>query len=174
MKRIWSEAGKEYDRIISSDPALKHHPGAMVIPSVALYRALDGEGSDAAAMLNEYGDSMGEKYARIVRFLTGIPGVSRLLWKNIDRIMDKMSGEKLGYKRRIVSEPPEMFGVDILSCPYHELAKQLGNEQAVLCICHMDKKYMKGFRRIRYERTAAVSEGAGYCDYRLRWDPLKK
>jgi hypothetical protein len=53
-------------------------------------------------------------------------------------------------------------------------AKQLGTENAVLCICHMDKAYMKGFHRIRYERTTAVSEGAECCDYRLRYDPGKE
>ena len=103
-----------------------------------------------------------------------VPGVSGLIWRHVDSIMDRMSGENLGYQRRIVSEPPEMFGVDILSCPYHELARELGNEKAVLCICHMDKAYMQGFHRIRYERTTAVSEGAECCDYRLRFDPEKK
>ena len=87
--------------------------------------------------------------------------------------MHVMSGPSLGYQRRIVSEPPDMYGVDILSCPYHEMAKKLGAEKAVLCICHIDKKYMKGFRHIRYERNTAVSEGAECCDYRLRYDPQK-
>lgn len=39
---------------------------------------------------------------------------------------------------------------------------------------HTDKAYVKGFRHIRYERTAAVSEGAECCDYRLRYDRTKK
>lgn len=34
--------------------------------------------------------------------------------------------------------------------------------------------YMKGFHRIRYERTTAVPEGAECCDYRLRFDWNKK
>ena len=55
-----------------------------------------------------------------------------------------------------------------------ELAKALGSESAVLCICHMDKAYMKGFHHIRYERTTAVWEGAERCDYRLRFDRTKK
>ena len=106
--------------------------------------------------------------------MTALPGVSRLIWRHVEGIMDRMSSEKLGYKRRIVSDPPEMFGVDILSCPYHELAKELGTEKAVLCICHMDKAYMQGFRRIRYERTKAVSESTACCDYRLHFDENKR
>jgi hypothetical protein len=105
-----------------------------------------------------------------VHGITSIPGVSRLIWRHVAGIMDRMSGENLGYRRMIVSKPPDLYGVDILSCPYHELAKALGNEKAVLCICHMDKAYMKGFRHIRYERMTAVSEGAECCDYCLRYD----
>lgn len=37
--------------------------------------------------------------------------------------MDKMSGEALGCKRRIVSKPPELYGVNILSCPYYRYFK---------------------------------------------------
>ena len=72
-----------------------------------------------------------------------------------------------------MSEPPGMLGVEIPSCPYHEPANALGNEKAVLCICHMDKAYMKGFRHIRYERSTAVSEGAECRGYRLRYDKQK-
>lgn len=169
-ERIWEEAGREYTRILAADPALRKHKGAMTLPAAALYCALTENGEDAEALLNAYGDCMGEKFARVVHALTCLPGVSKLLWKRIDKTMDRMSGEAKGYKRRIVSEPPEMYGVDILSCPYHEISKQLGTEKAVLCICHMDKAYMKGFRHIRYERTTAVSEGAECCDYRLRYD----
>ena len=164
---IWSEAS---DAFAAFSPGLKARKGAMTLPAVALYRALKRHGEDAETLLNAYGDRMGRRLAGIVHAVTCVPGVSRLIWKRIDRIMDRMSGEAQGYKRRIVSEPPEMYGVDILSCPYHELARSLETEKAVLCICHMDKAYMKGFRHIRYERTAAVSEGADCCDYRLRFD----
>ncbi len=171
---VWEDAGREYSRILAADPALRAHKGAMALPAVALYRALSARGEDVEGLLNAYGDEMGEKFARFVHALTSLPGVSKLLWSRIDQTMDKMSGEAKGYKRRIVSEPPDMYGVDILSCPYHEIAKLLGTEKAVLCICRMDKAYMKGFRHIRYERTTAVSEGAACCDYRLRYDPDKK
>lgn len=171
---IWEDAGKEYSRILASDPALKAYKGAMTLPAVALYRVLESNGEDAEGLLNAYGDHMGEQFAKAVHTMTSFPGVSKLLWKRIDKTMDRMSGEAKGYKRRIVSEPPEMYGVDILSCPYHEIAKHLGTEKAVLCICHMDKAYMKGFHHIRYERTTAVSEGAECCDYRLHYDPNKE
>ena len=169
-KKLWKEAGNEYASILSAHPDAGVHKGAMVLPAVALFRTLSAAGEDAESLLNAYGDRMGRCFAGMVHRITSIPGVSRLIWKHVDSIMNRMSSTALGYTRRIVSEPPAMYGVDILSCPYHELAKELGEEKAVLCICHMDKAYMQGFRHIRYERTTAVSEGAECCDYRLRYD----
>ena len=173
-EKVWHEAGQEYAGMLAVNPELKRQRGAMVLPAVALYRVLDRHGADAENMLNGYGDGMGKRFARLVHGITRLPGVSRMIWRHTGRIMDRMSGERLGYRRRIVSRPPDMYGVDILSCPYHELARQLGEEKAVLCICHMDKAYMQGFYHIRYERSAAVSEGAECCDYRLRFDPARE
>ena len=172
--RIWDEAGKELSRILASQPELKRHKGAMTLPAVALYRVLTARGADAEGLLNGYGEAMGRRFAGIIHALTSLPGADRFVWRHVESVMKKMSSEKLGYRSRLVSEPPEMYGVDILSCPYHELAKELGDEKAVLCICHMDKEYSQGFRHIRYDRNAAVSEGARACEYRLRFDPEKE
>ena len=171
---LWREAGQAYTDILKENPLLRRHKGAMVLPAVALYRTLDQHGLEAEKPLNAYGDDMGRRFAGLVHGVTALPGVPQLIWRHVAGVMDRMSSERLGYKRRIVSKPPEMFGVDILSCPYHELAKEMDAEKAVLCICHMDKAYMQGFRHIRYERTAAVSEGAACCDYRLRFDESKR
>ena len=172
--RIWKDADDEYVRMISEDPRLKKDKGAMVIPAVALYRTLAANGLDAERLLSEYGRDMGIKLAGIVRTITGIPGAAKLIWKMAGKLADRMSSEEKGYKRRLVSDPPAMYGVDILSCPYHELAKRLGEERAVMCICCMDKEYSQGFRKIRYDRNSALPEGAECCEYRLRFDEDKK
>lgn len=170
---IWKEAGDEYDRILKNQPELKKHKGAMVLPAVALYRALSANSLDAEESLNGYGEHMGKRFAAMVHGITGIPGVSRFIWNHAQKLTAKMSSEKMGYRRRLVSDLPEMYGVDILSCPYHELAKELETEKAVLCICHMDKEYSRGFRKLRYDRNSALPEGAECCEYRLRFDENK-
>ena len=171
--RIWEDAGKEYRHILTSRPELKRHKGAMTLPAVALYRALTARGEDAEGLLNGYGEAMGKRFARIIHVLTSLPGADRFVWRHVGSVTKRASSEKHGYRSRLVSEPPEMYGVDILSCPYHELARALGDERAVLCICHMDKEYSQGFRHIRYDRNSAVSEGARACEYRLRFDMMK-
>ena len=171
--QVWAGAGREYSLILASWPELKRHKGAMTLPAVALHRVLTARGEDAEGLLNSYGEDMGKRFARMIHALTSLPGADRLVWRHVGGVMERASSEKLGYRRELVSEPPDMYGVDILSCPYHELAKELGNEKAVLCICHMDKEYSQGFRHIRYDRNSAVSEGARACAYRLRFDPEK-
>ena len=172
-EEIWGVAGREYRHILSSRPELKRHKGAMTLPAVALYRVLTARGEDAEGLLNGYGEALGRRFARIIHALTSLPGVDRLVWRHVEIVMKRASSEKLGYRSQLVSDPPQMYGVDILSCPFHELAKELGDEKAVLCICHMDKEYSKGFRHIRYDRNSAVSEGARACEYRLRFDMKK-
>ena len=117
--RIWEEAGEELRRMTDQNPKLEEHNGAMVVPAAALYKTLEANGQDAERIMNSFGDQMGERFAKIVHGITVIPGADKLIWNNVDRIMHFMSGPDFGYERRIVSEPPKMFGVDILSCPYH-------------------------------------------------------
>ena len=63
---IWDDAGKEYQSMLSGNAALKKHKGAMVLPAVALYRALTASGADAEDLLNAYGDAIGRRFAGIV------------------------------------------------------------------------------------------------------------
>ena len=73
----------------------------MVIPAVCLYKALVHHGKDTE-ILNTYGKEQGERFAKAVHALTSIPGVDRLIWNNAEKLGDKMSSEKLGYRRRLV------------------------------------------------------------------------
>ena len=45
--QIWDGAGKEFSKILASQPELKRHNGAMVLPAVALYRVLNACGKSS-------------------------------------------------------------------------------------------------------------------------------
>lgn len=166
-ERIWQQAADEYDEIIS-DSYFRKHKGKFAIPAVALYRALKANGKNADRIMQKYGDLKGNERAKTLRMLTYIPFFEDIAWLGIDKILDISSSEGKGYKRHIVSTPPEMYGVDIISCPMHEICRELGEEDAVLCICHMDKNMSKGYRKLDYQRRTAIPEGAEYCEYRIR------
>ncbi len=171
-EKIWEEAGQAYKSILFKNPGIRKHKGAMVLPAVALYRVLSRHGRDIS-LLQEYGTSQGQTFGKMVHWITSVHGAAELIWKHIAHLTDRMSSEQKGYRRILISEK-EIEGVDIISCPYHELAKELDSEKAVLCICAMDKEYSKGFHHIRFERLSSLGEGDSCCQYRLKYDPSKK
>lgn len=173
-ERFWCEANETLSQLQQAHPQLDRDSKMMVLPAAALYTALKAHAPEQALpLLREYGAQMGAKLANIIHGITCIPGVPKLLWRNMPRLMRTMSGPEKGYSRRIVSETSELVGVDILSCPLHDAAMALGVPEAAQVICAMDKACMTGFRHIRYTRTTSVAEGAECCDYRLSYDRNK-
>lgn len=172
--RIWDSANRVLEQLQSQYPDLDSDSKMMILPAAALYKALcEHAPGQALPLLTAYGTRMGEKIARIIHGITSIPGVPKLLWKYMPRLMRTMSSEKKGYTRRIVGENAQLVGVDILSCPLHDATVRIGVPEAALAVCAMDKAYMTGFRNIRYTRTASIAEGSECCDYRLSFDKNK-
>lgn len=168
---IWQEANETLSWLQQAHPKLDRDSKMMVLPAAALYIALKAHAPERALpLLREYGAQMGAKIAKVIHGFTSIPGVPKLLWRNMPRLMRTMSSPEKGYSRHIVSETSELVGVDILSCPLHDAAVSLGVPEAAQVICAMDKACMTGFRHIRYTRTTSVAEGAECCDYRLSYD----
>ena len=166
-EKIWQQAADEYDRIME-DAHFRNHKGAFGIPAAVLYKSLRSFGKNADRIMQKYGDYKGIQRAKSLRRMTYIPFFEDIAFLNFAKILDFASSEKMGYKRKIVSKPPQMYGVDIVSCPIHEVCKELGEEKAVLCICHMDKNMSKGYRKLDFQRRTAIPEGAEYCEYRVR------
>lgn len=172
--QIWLDANTSLTALQNQYPNLDSDSRMMILPAATLYNALSKHTPEQALpLLIDYGTQTGEKIARIVHGITSIPGLPKLLWKHMPKLMRTMSGPDKGYTRRIVSETNELVGVDILSRPLHDAAVKIGVPEAALVVCAMDKAYMTGFKHIRYTRTTSVAEGAACCDYRLRYDETK-
>lgn len=172
---IWSEANRRLLSLAPRGSKLDRDSKMMVLPAAALYLALRERAPEQAlSLLTDYGTHMGQKIGGAVHAITSIPGVPKLLWAHMPRLMRAMSAPEKGYIRRIVSADSGLVGVDILSCPLHNAAVDLGIPEAALVVCAMDKAYMTGFRHIRYTRTGSVAQGDACCDYRLQYDETKQ
>lgn len=173
-ERIWDDANAALLELRDQYRDLDSDSRMLILPAAALYGALHEHApGQALPLLRAHGMKMGEKIARIVHAATSVPGVPRLLWKHMPKLMRTMSSREKGYTRRIISETSELVGVDILSCPLHDAAVKVGVPEAALVVCAMDKAYMTGFKNIRYTRTTSVAEGGECCDYRLAFDKTK-
>lgn len=174
-KAIWRDAEQLLKALHDNYKDAGSDEKMMVLPLCSIYQSMKQHGAeDALAFLQMYGKQAGERLAVIIGKVTSIPGLSRFLWRNMPKLMRMTSDPRKGYERRIVSETKELVGVDILTCPLHEMAKQLGVPEITSAICLIDKGQMMGFRYIDYTRTKALGDGDAYCDYRLRYDENKK
>lgn len=171
---IWNDADVLLNALLKDHRGVGSDEKMMVLPLYALYCAMQKHEADSALdLLLAYGKQTGERLAGMIGKVTSIPGVSKLLWRNMSALMRMTSSPKKGYERRIVSETGELVGVDILTCPLHEMAKQLGAPEICAVVCKIDKGQMMGVRHIDYTRTLALGNGDAYCDYRLRYDENK-
>lgn len=172
---IWKDANAELNRLLQEHKSIGSDEKMMVLPLCALYTTMKKAGmDDALELLKEYGVQVGEDVSGMIGKVTSFPGLSKLLWKNMPKLMRITSSPKKGYKRRIVSETKELVGVDILSCPLYELSKKLGVPEIATVVCLIDKGQMTGFKYIDYTRTKALGNGDEFCDYRLRFNKDKK
>lgn len=175
--KIWALAERLnkylYEKFSGAD---KYGTADMLFPAAAVRLALKKRQPDFPAMdlLRAYGTKTGERMRRLIHTVTLLPGVPWFIWKNIDKISDYASSEKLGYTRQGLEVTETTSQVDVLSCPLHDMARKMGMPEVCQTICAMDKVYMTGFRHIGYRRTKSVAEGDGCCDYRLWWDKAKK
>ena len=172
---IWGAANRELNRLLRAPKGFGSDEKMMVLPLCALYTAMKkAEIDDALDVLKEYGVQAGDDISKMIYKITSFPGLSKLLWKNMPKLMRVTSSPKKGYARRIISETSELVGVDILRCPLCETAKSLGVPEITEVVCLIDKGQMNGFRYIDYTRTKALGNGDDFCDYRLRFDKDKK
>lgn len=175
VKSIWKEANDNLTQLLKKYSNSGSDEKMMVLPLFALYTGLKNHGvENALELLKEYGKQRGNDFSHMIGKITSFPGLSRLLWKNMPALMRKTSSPKKGYERRIVSETNELVGVDILTCPLCEMAKELGAPEIASVVYLIDKGQMAGFKYIDYTRTMALGDGDEYCDYRLRFNRNKK
>ncbi len=163
---IWKDAVLEFQALENDEPDADKSSKTYVFPAVAIYRAVYKHDPDnALEVVRDYGTKTGLWLKGIFGIITALPGVPTLMWKNMDKIAQKMSD---GYGCRNVNVTEHLCSMDIISCPLYDKAKELGTPEAVQMICCMDKVYMTGFRGIDYKRTKSLAEGDDCCDYRLK------
>ena len=165
-EEIWDRANEEYVRLVSKEPNAEKYAKSYVFPAVAIYRAIEIQmPGEALAVSRDFGTKNGLKLKKLFGRITALPGIPKLMWKNMDKIAAKMSE---GYEVKNLQVESGVCNIDIVGCPLHDKAKEIGTPEAVQMICCMDKEYMNGFRGVDYKRTKSVAEGDDCCDYRLK------
>ena len=141
---IMQYANVEIQALEISEPDADKTSRSFVFPAVALYRAIEhfipGKGLE---ITRSYGTKTGLRMQKLFRRITALPGIPTLMWKNMDKIADKMSS---CYECENVVVTDHLCSLDVKSCSLYDKAKELGTPEAVQMICCMDKEYITATR----------------------------
>lgn len=174
-KLIWKDANNELKKYKKEYKNISKDDKMMILPLASIYRSLKKNNiENPVELLKDYGKQTGLRIKKIISIFTSIPGLSKLLWKNMPKLMRITSSPKKGYERKIISETNDLVGVDIIVCPLHQMTIKLGVPEIAQVICVMDKEYMTGLKKIEYTRMKSIGNGDECCDYRLRYNRNKK
>ncbi len=90
-------------------------------------------------------------------------GICRVVAKNA-------FGNKAGFVREDVSGNKNEVRFNITSCPYVNIMKAMGCEEACPVVCRQDEYTYGGLSGIAFERTKTLGRGDDMCDfcYRLK------
>ena len=92
---VWQDANRIFRDLKRKYPDITGDSKMMILPAAALYLSMEKHiPDDALTLLCNYGTHTGEKIAGVVHGITSIPGVSKLLWRNMPGLMRKMSSPK--------------------------------------------------------------------------------
>jgi len=165
---VW-KAAKEQTRAVKAEyPGIRKDIQMVIYPIAGLYKAMQNYVSkeDARKYMIEFAPVPGTKLKNFLLFLTGFPGVSAYMWKNVDSIMRKSGSEAKGYKSRFYGKHGNEAAMDVLECPLYEAFKTMGIPEIATVVCEMYLIYSNGYKGIEFSRTKALANGDSCCDYR--------
>ncbi|MCR5747572.1 MAG: hypothetical protein K6G03_07675 [Lachnospiraceae bacterium] len=119
-KEIWTFAENEYHRLMTNEPSADKSSITYVFPAVSLYRSVEKfYPEDALSVTRSFGTKTGLRLKNIFQKITYLPGVPALIWKNMDRIAEKMSS---GYETKNMKVNEEQCFMDVVRCPLYDKA----------------------------------------------------
>lgn len=135
-----------------------------ILPRIALYKALLGDGipeADAYAYVQKY---MPEKVAvkkhKSVAGMEIVPGFYALYSKIFLRIM-----RKTDLQESTQSHDKKSFDVTITKCLWHTACVENGCAELCRLFCAVDDVTYGGLRKIGFTRTQTLGNGGDCCDF---------
>lgn len=154
---------------------LKRHLG-QILPCIAFYEALlEKEGSREKALVVFESWCFGkiEKMAGMLPKLMKIPGLYKKMPALMNKMLDKMFGEKCGFQYETVNQE-NGFAANMLVCPYVETCKKYGCPELAQFFCKSDDIcYANMHPKLVWGRTNTLGTGGDCCDFSLYIKPEK-
>lgn len=151
--------------------AVEHHFRRTILPAVALYRCLLGQGVPAAQAVAAVEKLLAARNAPVARFAAWLDWLPApfATFRFILRQQMKLLFPPQGWEVEWRSDTPELVDFDITRCLYVSALADLGHPELVSAFCHQDDilgKVIAPFARL--ERQGTLALGAACCDFCYR------
>lgn len=150
-----------------SSPQMMHMK--QLLPMIAFYETaarITGSKKAALAFFEEWAFGEAEKMVRMIQPLMKL-GLYRLMPTMCGWMLDRMFGEKAGFKYREVPGG-EKFSVDMTYCPYVAACERYGCPELTQFACRADDvTYGHLHPKLIWARTQTLGMGGECCDFRL-------
>lgn len=134
-----------------------------ILPRVALYKALFGDGipeADADAYVQKYmPEKVAAKKHKSVAGMEIVPGFYALYSKIFLRIM------QTDLQESTQSHDKKSFDVTITKCLWHTACVENGCAELCRLFCAVDDVTYGGLRKIGFTRTRTIGNGDDCCDF---------
>ena len=171
MNEIWKQAEEKLDEILKQYAGLSEgeqfHAEGFIFPSAAVYlRLKEIIGKEAAYAVIENAAAsecalIDEKLEKMMK----IPGMPSLFVKAWGPVTKTMFSNKSGFENRFYDKTEGEYRMDILSCPYCRLMKELGCSELTPVFCDNDGRTYGNLPGLQFSRTSTLAKGADCCDF---------
>lgn len=156
-----------------SNPVLRIHLEQLILPAIALYRALlvEERGSQSAALdalescfAEQFKDLTVALQTRIIDHLPG--GFATLRLAN--RMMLRSGYPPEGWKIEWIEDSPQRIAYNITGCLYLNVLQAYGVAEITPYFCALDDKMYGNAKTVAWERTETLGRGDAACNFVLR------
>jgi hypothetical protein len=168
FKRQYQERMKNRETI--RDGVLEKHQSTMILPAIALKRALESEGLSETEILKILKDFYHQYFsvtAGMYSLIGRVPFFFELLRILFRHSMKTVYPER-GWKYQWIEDSSRSIALNMESCYYQKILQEHGEEKILCLFCYIDDEmYERISSRVSWDRTATLARGGSCCDFRF-------
>ena len=164
---LWEHTKQNYVALVSDLKNAGENELFYILPSVALYRALQAMSKENALEIfreiyyidgKRGHDYLSNRFREDEDFLQSFPKI----------FLENENGENC----EVIADTPTYTEVHVKKCRFVELARELGSEEICAAFCGIDDViYTDLHPALHYKRDKTIFGGDGLCNFSMRYSP---
>lgn len=147
------------------------HLENQIMPAIAAYESLQCVMSkqEAFYIIHSYVERRAVRSKKIFKLLMRIPNLYRRVPGIFGKHTPKFFGEKAGFQANEIQVDKNVWRIDMIKCPYHDMCISHGCPELCCCFCDSDDiTYGDLDKNLLWQRFKTLGRGNDCCDFCLK------